>query len=82
MQHHVVAIRVEGRAIHAQEVQRILTEHGCMIHARLGIHGHEEGTCSSSGLIILQVVETELVIREFLIKLNALEQVTAKQMSI
>ena len=41
-----------------------------------------ENGCSTSGLIILEVAENELVVREFVEKLNAIEQVTAKHLYI
>ncbi len=82
MDYKIIAIKIDARTKHAAEVQRLLTEHGCMIKVRLGLHDLPEGSCSTSGLIILEVVESDLVIGEFIEKLNILDQVTAKYLSL
>ncbi len=82
MHYKLVVIKVDSRTAHAAEVQKLLTEHGCMIRVRLGLHDMPENGCSTSGLIILEVAENELVVREFVEKLNAIEQVTAKHLYI
>ncbi len=82
MDYKIIAIKIDGRTVHAAEVQSLLTKFGCMIKVRLGLHDLPEGGCSTSGLIILEVAESDLVIGEFIEQLNALDQVTAKFLSL
>lgn len=51
----LVLIKVKSRANHAQEVQKVLTEFGCCIKLRLGLHEITSDSCANDGLIILQV---------------------------
>ena len=51
----IMAILQENRVETAAKVQSVLSEHGCDIRVRLGLHDSEVGTCSNTGLILLQV---------------------------
>ena len=53
---HIMAIKVCKRRDVADSIQKVLTEFGCIIQMRLGLH--EAGdVCSDEGLIILQLVD-------------------------
>ena len=49
----IMGILVGEREEHAEEVQKLLTKHGCAIKTRLGLH-EASNICSPSGLIILE----------------------------
>ncbi len=57
---NIMVIGVNHRIKNAAEVQKTLTQNGCMIKVRLGMHEHIERdageSCSPNGLIILQLV--------------------------
>ena len=38
------------------KVQKILSDYGCSIRTRLGLHDAGDGFCSPNGLILLEVV--------------------------
>ena len=77
MCYNIMAIRLSNRTEHAQAVQKVLTEHGCNIRARLGLH--EAGDqCSAEGLMVLQLCGEDGELKELEGALNALESVTAK----
>lgn len=76
MVHKLIIIAVEHRRKEAEKLQKVLTEHGCKVKARLGLH--EAGdVCSDEGLIILQLIPDEPEGLVFLEDLNALEGVRA-----
>ncbi len=52
----IMGIQVGYRIEDAAEVQRLLTEYGCIIKTRLGLHetGAKGKECSDQGLIILE----------------------------
>lgn len=82
MEYHIVVIKVGARTTKAAEVQRLLTENGCMIKVRLGLHDLPEGSCASSGLIILEVIGSDDEIQSLVAALDALEEVTAKHIML
>ena len=52
----IMVIRAHNRRENIDDFQRVLTEFGCIIKMRLGLH--EAGdVCSDQGLIILQLVD-------------------------
>ncbi|MDO5116862.1 MAG: hypothetical protein Q4D58_12340 [Synergistaceae bacterium] len=54
--YQIMAVRILNRDKSAVEVQRVLTEYGCSIMTRLGLHDQSDpGTCSPSGLLVLQL---------------------------
>jgi hypothetical protein len=53
----ILGVQVAQRTKHTAKVQRILTEYGCSIRTRLGLHEASADVCSPSGLILLEVVD-------------------------
>jgi len=71
----ILVILVSQRSASAVEVQKILTEWGCFINTRLGIHDGVGNQCSDSGLIILEIVAEKEKREELAAKLKALKGV-------
>ena len=63
----IVIISVEKRQEISAKVQKVLTEFGCIIQTRLGLHNSSKDSCSSNGLIILECLDN----MEEVNKLNA-----------
>ncbi|MGL4774254.1 MAG: hypothetical protein ACRC2K_11855 [Clostridium sp.] len=75
----IMAIKIIPRNSLAPKVQEILTRYGCIIQTRLGLHEAREGSCSPSGLIILNLLsENQEEIEKLSNELNNLEGITAK----
>lgn len=77
--HTIMGILVDNRNACAPKVQEILTKHGCIIKARLGLHEVDEKQCYDEGLIILQLCGSDGEIEELQKELNSLERVKAKK---
>jgi hypothetical protein len=77
MAQKIIAAAVSHRREEAESLQKVLTDHGCKIKARLGLH-EAGGVCSEEGLIILQLVPGEPGAAEFLDDLNKLNGVRAQ----
>ena len=76
----IMGIRIADREKSAERVQNILTEYGCYIKTRLGLH-EAVNTCSSSGIVLLEFVpDSDENSRELMGKLQAVESVTVKTM--
>ena len=52
----IMGIEIGQREEDALKVQKLLTEHGCSIKTRLGLHETAVNQCSSTGLVILEFV--------------------------
>lgn len=75
--YNVMSILTSKRMQIAPTLQEILTESGCIIKTRLGLHDVGD-SCSNEGLIILQLVGSDEEIQLLEDTLNKLEGVKAK----
>ncbi|QTA38849.1 hypothetical protein JYK00_00045 [Thermosipho ferrireducens] len=78
----VMAILIDNREVSATKVQELLTEYGCYIKTRLGLHEGVPNYCSNSGLIILELVDDEKKHEELCKKLNEVSGVKADFMRL
>ncbi|MDD2422825.1 MAG: hypothetical protein PHG34_01255 [Candidatus Cloacimonetes bacterium] len=78
MIYKVVLIKIDHRASEASRVQSILTDFGCNIKTRLGLHEVSNEFCANDGLIVLEVEGEKNIITQMIDKLNDIEHVTAK----
>ena len=79
--HLILGVHVTERLKHASQVQSLLTEYGCHIKTRLGLHEVSTNLCSSNGLLILEMFGDLGKCRELAEKLNAVGGVEVKQMN-
>ncbi|MGA2033734.1 MAG: hypothetical protein ABSG68_15885 [Thermoguttaceae bacterium] len=78
--HLIYGVHVTDRAHQAPNVQKLLTEYGCNIKTRIGLHHVDDKVCSPRGLILLEMFGDPAVCAEFKGKLSALEGVDVKEM--
>ena len=78
--HLILGIHVDDRVHDVPDVQKILTEYGCYIKTRIGLHRVDEKFCSPRGLILLEMFGDDKVCREMAAKLTKLEGVEVKEM--
>ena len=60
--------RLVNRIEEANKLQGILTEYGCLIKTRIGLHDMGEYRCLNYGVVLIQVVDKENEICEKLSK--------------
>lgn len=53
----IIGVKLSNRLDAAIEFQKIISKFGCAIQTRLGLHKADERFCSSSGIIILEVID-------------------------
>ena len=58
----ILGIKTDNRLESAICIQRVLTEFGCFVRTRLGLHEISENHCSKYGLIILEILNDEKAI--------------------
>lgn len=78
MKYKLILIKIDHRSTEAASVQSILTDYGCNIKVRLGLHEVSKEFCANDGLIILEVEGDKRKLNTIVKKLNALEYVTAQ----
>lgn len=82
MQKTLLLILVDGRKKSAVNVQKILTEWGCLVKTRLGIHDGVLDNCSESGLLILEMVGETEKHEELARKISVLPGVSTKLVNL
>lgn len=78
MEKTVLLVLINDRKDSAITVQKILTDWGCTIKTRLGIHDGTLDNCSNSGLLILDIVGEKEKNDEMTRKLNLVKGVKAQ----
>jgi hypothetical protein len=78
--HVILGVHITDRIRHVDAVQHLLTEYGCSIRTRLGLHEADKGFCSPNGLLVLEMTDDEKTADALAAKLNAVEGVEAKKM--
>jgi hypothetical protein len=76
----VLGIQINNRTVNVPDVQKILTEHGCNIRTRLGLHDVSETTCAPGGLLILDTFGEEAAILDMETKLQKVPGLVVKKM--
>ncbi len=80
--YYIVGLRLNNRTHNAELLQKTLTNNGCNIKMRLGLHETSADFCAEDGLIILQPCGEKDVVEKLVADLNALDGVTAKLMDL
>ncbi|MDD2321382.1 MAG: hypothetical protein PHO83_15160 [Geobacteraceae bacterium] len=76
----VVGIHIQNRVKNAAEVQKILTDFGCSIKTRIGLHEVTDDFCSGSGLILLEMIGPPAKVGELAGLLKKIDGVDVQQM--
>ncbi|MCL1971664.1 MAG: hypothetical protein FWG57_01595 [Endomicrobia bacterium] len=79
---NILILSVEKRKETALKVQKVLTESGCFIKTRLGLHESGEGKCSDTGLIILQLEASSAEIKALISNLKKIKGVKVNSVKI
>ncbi len=78
--HYIVGIHVTNRVKHIPSVQNVLTEFGCSIKTRIGLHEMSNDTCSPNGLILVELIGDDNNLKNFTSSLLKIEGVEVKEM--
>jgi len=76
--HVIVAVHISDRTKLVQEVQNVLSQFGCSIKTRLGLHEASADYCSTKGVIILELIGGAAKAKELTDKLDAIYGVETK----
>ena len=76
----VLGVQITKRVENVPSVQAVLTEYGCNIKTRLGLHEVTESICSTLGLLLLDTYGEEKKILEMEAKLKEITGVVVQKM--
>lgn len=78
----VMMVLVGKRRDSAVNVQEILTEYGCYIKTRLGLHEASESVCAEEGLILLELLNDKEKQDNLFTALKAVECIDVKMVTL
>jgi hypothetical protein len=78
--HHIVGVHITNRFSNAPQVQMVLTEHGCNIKTRLGLHEVSEDLYSRGGILLLELFGPEAECNTLVSRLKAIEGIELQEM--
>ncbi len=80
LRHIVLGVHITNRVKHVPSVQDLFTKYGCSIRTRLGLHDASEKSCSSNGLILLEMAGGDEPVAQLMKELKAIEGVDVQKM--
>ncbi len=78
--HYILGIHSRNRLAQSSIVQKLLTEYGCNIRTRIGLHEVHDGICAMDGVILLELYGSKTICEELFTKLSAIEGIEVKKM--
>ncbi|HAX97829.1 MAG TPA: hypothetical protein DCY12_02780 [Candidatus Atribacteria bacterium] len=82
MAHKLLVVKIGARSNQATKVQEVLTQHGCSIRTRLGLHETSPNYCAEDGLVILELADNQEDIQALRNDLEKLSGVTAQYLEL
>jgi hypothetical protein len=76
----VIGVLVTNRVENAPQVQKVLTECGCYIKTRIGLHEVSENLCAPGGLILLEIFGGDATFAEVETKLKNIKGLQVQKM--
>lgn len=76
----IIGILITNRMTNVPQMQSILSEYGCYIKTRLGLHELSDASCSPNGLLILEIHGEEACVAEMEAKLKAIPGIDIQKM--
>lgn len=78
--HIVLGVKINNRLKHVPEVQKLLSDYGCNIKTRLGLHEVDETSCSTGGLLLLELFGDDRTCLELGDRLARIEEIEVQKM--
>lgn len=76
----VIGMHVSNRMINAVQIQQVISEYGCYVKTRIGLHEVAGDFCSPAGLILLELYGDAEKCAELEAKLRAIEGIELQKM--
>ncbi len=77
----ILGVEITNRVENVPEVQSVLTQFGCNIKTRLGLHEVDNKSCSTIGLLILETFGPEKQVTALEARLKKIKGVKVRKMT-
>ncbi len=57
----IIGIKLNNRLNASPQLQDILSDFGCYIKTRIGLHDVKNNVCKESGIILLEIINAQIV---------------------
>ena len=78
--HLIIGVHVDDRTQQASDLQGVLSKYGAYIKTRLGLHEAKPDFSSTTGVILLEMLDNEAKRAAMVEELNAIPGVDTKEM--
>ncbi len=78
--HVIYGVHVTNRVAQVPNLQHLLSEYGCNIKTRIGLHHVDDKVCSPRGLILLEMFGDMAICQELKARLAGMEGVDVQEM--
>ncbi|MBN2106240.1 MAG: hypothetical protein JW832_02360 [Deltaproteobacteria bacterium] len=78
--HIILGVKVDNRLKHVPQIQKLLSEYGCNIKTRIGLHEVDASSCSVGGLLLLELFGDDQTCMELAGKLVKIKGIVVKKM--
>ena len=78
--HIILAVHITDRVKKAPKIQQILSQFGCHIKTRVGLHEASADFCSPNGLILLEMLDDLKTVKDLQGQLDAVAGVETKRL--
>ena len=78
--HVILGVHVTNRVEHTPSVQNVLTEFGCNIKTRVGLHDVNDNYCSPNGLLLIEFIGSDKEREQIMEKLSAIQGIEVQCM--
>ena len=76
----ILGVKLQNRDNTSHEFQKIVSDFGCIIKTRLGLHSLQGGFCTSYGIILLEITDDKRL-PEFETALLKIDKIEIKSMT-
>jgi hypothetical protein len=76
----ILGIQITNRVDNVPEVQKVLSQYGCNIRTRLGLHEVAQSACSEHGLLIIETYGDDAAIHAMEASLQNIKGLVVKKM--
>lgn len=78
--HIILGAHITDRMKNAEKFQKVLSQYGCHVKTRIGLHEVSEQHCSPEGVVLLEIFGDEAVAMELKAALNAIDGIESKEL--
>ena len=57
----IIGLKLNNRIETSSQLQDILSDFGCYIKTRIGLHDVHNNVCKENGIILLEIINTQMV---------------------